>query len=97
MTQYPLTKRRREIYDYLAAYLHEKGYAPSLGEIGARFGFSAPSTTHAHLQKLVDKGYIRRHWNKSRGIELIARGDACPTCGQPRPGAPLEPVGGTTP
>ena len=67
----PLTKRQREILNYLADFIQQQGYAPSLEEIGPRFGLSSLATVHKHLTNLEEKGFIRRSWNKSRSIEIV--------------------------
>jgi repressor LexA len=66
-----LTRRQKEIYDFLRAYLEREGYAPSLEEIGAHFRLSSVATVHKHVQNLVEKGLLRKTWNRSRSIELI--------------------------
>ena len=68
----PLTKRQREILDFLQDYIQRNGYAPSLEEIGDRFNLSSLATVHKHLTNLQEKGFIRRSWNRSRSVELIA-------------------------
>ena len=55
-----LTPRQAEILAYVTAYTDERGYAPTLQEIGARFGLSSVATVHKHVRHLVDKGYLRR-------------------------------------
>ena len=67
----PLTKRQREILDYLNDFIQQHGYAPSLEEIGRRFGLSSLATVHKHLSNLQEKGFIRRAWNRSRSVELV--------------------------
>ena len=67
----PLTKRQREILDYLNDFIQQHGYAPSLEEIGRRFGLSSLATVHKHLTNLQEKGFIKRSWNRSRSVELI--------------------------
>jgi len=67
----PLTKRQREILDFLSGYLAEQGYAPSFEEIAQRFDYSSLATVHEHLSNLERKGYIRRSYNESRAIELL--------------------------
>ena len=52
----PLTKRQREILDYLNEFIQQHGYAPSLEEIGKKFGLSSLATVHKHLTNLQDKG-----------------------------------------
>ena len=68
----PLTKRQREILDYLNEFIQQHGYAPSLEEIGARFGLSSLATVHKHMTNLETKGFIKRSWNRSRSVELLA-------------------------
>ena len=67
----PLTKRQREILNYLNEFMEQNGYAPSLEEIGRRFGLSSLATVHKHLTNLQEKGFIRRAWNRSRSVELL--------------------------
>ena len=67
----PLTKRQREILDYLNEFIQQHGYAPSLEEIGRRFSLSSLATVHKHLTNLQEKGFIRRAWNRSRSVELV--------------------------
>jgi SOS regulatory protein LexA len=66
-----LTKRQREILTYLATYADEHGYAPSFEEIATQFNYNSLATVHEHLTNLERKGYIKRAYNESRGIELI--------------------------
>lgn len=66
-----LTKRQREIYQYLKEHIQGKGYAPSIAEIGKQFKLSSPATVHKHLSHLESKGFIRKHQNLSRAIEII--------------------------
>ncbi len=93
----PLTKRQREILDYLSDFIDQHGYAPSLEEIGRRFGLSSLATVHKHLTNLQDKGFIRRAWNRSRSVELVptrmgGRALDLPLLGYVAAGAPIEAV-----
>ena len=93
----PLTKRQREILDFLNEFIEQHGYAPSLEEIGRRFGLSSLATVHKHLTNLQDKGVIRRAWNRSRSVELVptrmgARALDLPLLGYVAAGAPIEAV-----
>lgn len=93
----PLTKRQREILDYLQDYIQRHGYAPSLEEVGRRFGLSSLATVHKHLTNLQEKGFIRRSWNRSRSMELLAaptgqRALELPLLGFVAAGAPIEAV-----
>src|SRR5205823_11037881 len=67
----PLTKRQREILDYLNEFIQQHGYAPSLEEIGRRFSLSSLATVHKHLTNLQEKGFIKRAWNRSRSVEMV--------------------------
>ena len=66
-----LTRRQREIYQYLKEHIWGKGYAPSIAEIGKQFKLSSPATVHKHLIHLESKGLIRKHQNLSRAIEIV--------------------------
>ncbi len=95
----PLTRRQREILDYLKEFIDERGYAPSLEEIGSRFGLSSLATVHKHLMNLQEKGFIRRAWNRSRSVELVqtrtgGRALDLPLLGYVAAGAPIEAVVG---
>ena len=95
----PLTRRQREILDYLKEFIDERGYAPSLEEIGSRFSLSSLATVHKHLMNLQEKGFIRRAWNRSRSVELVqtrAGGRALdlPLLGYVAAGEPIEAVVG---
>ena len=93
----PLTRRQREILDFLTEFIEQHGYAPSLEEIGRRFGLSSLATVHKHLTNLEDKGFIRRAWNRSRSVELVptrvgGRAIELPLLGTVAAGAPIEAV-----
>ena len=95
----PLTKRQREILDYLNEFIQQHGYAPSLEEIGERFSLSSLATVHKHLTNLQDKGFIRRAWNRSRSVELLpsragGRAIELPMLGYVAAGQPIEAVAG---
>ncbi len=94
---FPLTKRQREILDYLGEFIQQHGYAPSLEEIGRRFGLSSLATVHKHLTNLQEKGFIRRAWNRSRSVELVptrsgGRAIELPLLGFVAAGAPIEAI-----
>jgi repressor LexA len=96
----PLTKRQREILDYLNEFIQQHGYAPSLEEIGARFSLSSLATVHKHLTNLQEKGFIRRSWNRSRSVELLpsrsgGRAIDLPMLGFVAAGMPIEAVTGS--
>ena len=95
----PLTKRQREIFDYLTDFIQQHGYAPSLEEIGKRFGLSSLATVHKHLTNLQEKGFIRRAWNRSRSVEVVptktGRAVELPLLGYVAAGSPIEAVVGS--
>ena len=66
-----LTKRQREIYEFLKDHIRSQGYAPSIAEIGKQFHLSSPATVHKHLSHLEKKGVIRKQENLSRAIEVV--------------------------
>ena len=76
-----LTGKRREILDFIAAHQRERGYPPSVREIGEAVGLTSSSTVHTHLTTLQRQGYLRRDPTKPRAIEV--RYDAMS-------GAPIE-------
>jgi len=66
-----LTRRQREIYDFIRGFVGEKGYSPSLEEIGEHFDLSSVATVHKHVQHLVEKGMLKKAWNRSRSVEPV--------------------------
>lgn len=95
----PLTKRQKEILDYITAFIEDKGYAPSFEEIAGAFGYSSLATVHEHLSNLERKGYIRKAYNESRSLE-VTRPDAgeptvqLPLLGAVAAGMPIEAITG---
>jgi repressor LexA len=65
-----LTGKRKEILDFIAAQLRERGYPPSVREIGEAVGLTSSSTVHTHLTTLQRQGYLRRDPTKPRAIEV---------------------------
>ena len=63
-----LTGKRREILDFIAAQIRERGYPPTVREIGEAVGLTSSSTVHAHLKTLQRQGYLRRDPTKPRAI-----------------------------
>ena len=68
-----LTGRQREIFDFLSEYVRERGYPPTVREIGEEVGLASPSTVHAHLANLERAGLIKRDPTKPRALELVGR------------------------
>jgi repressor LexA len=83
----PLTKRQKEILDYIGNFIVDRGYAPSFEEIAESFGYSSLATVHEHLSNLERKGYIRKSYNESRSIELVNPGQGAPSVELPLLGA----------
>lgn len=65
-----LTRRQKEILDFIESFLDEHGYSPSFEEIASFFQYRSLATVHEHLTNLESKGYIRKNYNESRSIEL---------------------------
>jgi repressor LexA len=91
-----LTKRQREIFDYIRRYLRKYGYPPTVREIGNALGLHSPSTVHAHLAKLEQIGMLRRDPTKPRAIELMVgkarralKGPGIPVVGNVAAGEPI--------
>ena len=66
-----LTKRQREMLDFIEGFVRFRGYSPSFEEIAQSFGYRSLATVHEHLSNLQAKGYIRKNYNESRSIELV--------------------------
>ena len=93
----PLTKRQREILNYLTVYNEQNGYAPSFEEIAENFRYNSLATVHEHLTNLERKGYIKRSYNESRAIEILPteatpRALELPLLGTVAAGIPIEAV-----
>ncbi len=92
-----LTKRQKQILDFIESFLDAHGYSPSFEEIAAEFGFRSLATVHEHLSNLEAKGYIRKSYNESRSIEL-ARTEfrlaavELPLLGRVAAGEPIEAI-----
>jgi repressor LexA len=92
-----LTRRQKEVLDFVTRYLDKRGYAPTIEEIGDHFGLSSLATVHKHLTNLQEKGLIKRAWNRSRALELVktdiaVRAVELPLLGRVAAGIPIEAV-----
>src|SRR5712692_8625993 len=99
-----LTKRQKEVLDYLVAFETKHGYAPSFEEIGKGMKLTSLATVHKHITTLEKKGFIRRGYNQSRSIEILQlpksvkdqvierRVQELPLVGRIAAGRPLEAV-----
>src|SRR2546426_9639832 len=65
-----LTDRQRDILSFIHEHVSDRGYPPSVREIGEAVGLSSPSTVHSHLRSLQEKGYLRTDPTKPRTNEL---------------------------
>ncbi|MGZ5307875.1 MAG: transcriptional repressor LexA [Solirubrobacterales bacterium] len=66
-----LSKRQKQIFDFISHYLNRHGYPPTVREIGKAVGLHSSSTVHAHLAKLETLGVLRRDPTKPRAIEVL--------------------------
>jgi repressor LexA len=66
-----LTKRQKEIFDFIRRYASKHGYPPTVREIGKAVGLGSPSTVHAHLANLEKIGLLKRDPTKPRAIEVL--------------------------
>jgi repressor LexA len=100
-----LTKRQRQVYDFLAAFVQKHGYSPSFEEIGAGMGLSSLATVHKHVTNLEKKGLLKRDYNCSRSIDVLpprgqlkkamaaaAASTALPLLGRIAAGRPIEAI-----
>ena len=93
-----LTRRQKEILDFVRSFLDKNGYSPSLAEIAEHFHLSSVATVYKHILNLQTKGYLVRKWNVSRSIELTSSGKPTrkavplPLMGRVAAGSPIESV-----
>ena len=93
-----LTKRQREILDFIESFIQNSGYSPSFEEIASFFGYRSLATVHEHLSNLERKGYIRRNYNESRSVEPLEASrprpvaSSLPLLGLVAAGAPIEAI-----
>jgi repressor LexA len=97
MVDLDLTKRQKEIFDFIGKYAAKTGYPPTVREIGKAVGLHSSSTVHAHLANLEKIGLLKRDPSKPRAIELlfdkakktIRPESGLPLVGQVAAGAPI--------
>ena len=91
-----LTRRQRQVYDFISEFVAEQGYSPSLEEIGEAFGLSSVATVHKHVQHLVEKGFLKKAWNRSRSVEPVGGSgtglSSLPLVGVVAAGHPIEAI-----
>jgi repressor LexA len=66
-----ITKRQRQVYDFISEFVQKNGYSPSFEEIGEGLGLSSLATVHKHITNLEKKGLLTRDYNRSRSIDLL--------------------------
>src|SRR5579883_1760200 len=67
-----ITKRQKQVYDFIHSFVQKNGYSPSFEEIGDGLGLNSLATVHKHITNLEKKGMLKRDYNRSRSIDLIA-------------------------
>jgi len=98
-----ITRRQRQVYDFISGFVQQNGYSPSFEEIGNGLGLSSLATVHKHVSNLEKKGLLRRDYNRSRSIDVLpVRGlfkrqvktaeIALPLMGRIAAGQPIEAV-----
>jgi repressor LexA len=92
-----MTRRQKEILDFVSRHIEKKGYAPTIEEIGEQFGLSSLATVHKHLTNLQQKGLIKRLSNRSRAMELVpselkVHAVELPLLGRVAAGSPIEAI-----
>jgi repressor LexA len=91
-----VTRRQKEVLDFLATFVTRNGYSPSFEEIARGLGLKSLATVHKHITNLEKKGMLDRMHNRSRSIDVVAPGtrtratDRLPLAGQISAGLPLE-------
>ncbi len=66
-----ITKRQRQVYDFIADFVQRNNFTPSFQEIGNGLGLSSLATVHKHITNLEKKGLLNRDYNRSRSIDLL--------------------------
>lgn len=96
-----LTKRQKDILDYIKKFSANKKYPPSIREIAANFNLSSPATAHVHVNKLIEKGYLKRGKGSNHLLELQVPNEyekesegvvAVPLIGKVTAGNPIEAI-----
>ncbi len=78
-----LTKRQRQMYDFIAEFVQSNGYSPSFEEIGSALGLSSLATVHKHVNNLEAKKLLRRDFNRSRSIDVLPLPEGIPERARP--------------
>ena len=102
-----LTKRQKEVLDFIADFVEENGYSPSYEELAQGLHLASLATVHKHIQALESRNYLRRLFNQSRSLEVSTkymqerrkgraapRATDIPLAGRIAAGAPVEAIEG---
>lgn len=89
-----LTRRQKQVMDFLAKFIEDHGYSPSYEEVAAGLGLASLATVHKHIQALEAKQYLRRSYNQSRSVEIGERFVAEELARRPLPITPSIPLMG---
>jgi repressor LexA len=91
-----LTRRQKEILDFISDFISREGYSPSMEEIAAHFNFASLNAVFKHLEALKLRGYLSRDANRPRSIELTpsesAMAQSLPLFGYIAAGRPIEAI-----
>lgn len=94
-----ITRRQKEVLDFLSGFTQRKGYSPSYEEIAAGLGLNSLATVHKHITNLHNKGMLQRAHNRSRSIDVLSPrtarkggGDRLPLMGRIAAGRPVEAI-----
>jgi repressor LexA len=102
-----LTRRQKEVLDFIADFIEANGYSPSYEEVAHALQLASLATVHKHIQALESRNYLRRSFNQSRSLEVVAkymqerrksrqtaRSTEIPLAGRIAAGAPVEAIAG---
>ena len=99
----PLTKRQKEVLDYITQYIEVQGYAPSYREIAEAFNLGSVATVADHVETLVAKGLLKKNDNSARSLQVVAAEDfteehfvGLPILGLIAAGQPIQTMSGHT-
>ena len=87
-----LTRRQKEVMDFLHTFINDRGYSPSFEEIASALGLASLATVHKHIQALQAKQYLRRNYNHSRSLEIGERYFAEENARAPKPAEQSVPL-----
>jgi repressor LexA len=93
-----ITKKQKEVFDFISTYLHTHGYSPTQVEIKEHFGFKSLGSVQRYIQYLSNAGYLKNTWNSRRGLEPVLQNEnnsssqalEVPLLGKVAAGLPIE-------